>query len=171
MKEALFILRYNILIFWFLLIMISILVDSNNKELTLKYNCWISGSNCGIDSDIDIVRGSWPWHRPMTLCGCHALMHGWHYASLLLSNPYFAITLISFVTHVDRSLDHIQYSNAALSSVTQMFTVRQSFAIVKSPGYKCNQTLISVCDIHLFTAQISNDPLNRKGHYRSAKDQ
>ena len=51
---------------------------------------------------------------------------------LLLGNSYFAITLIFFVTHVDRKKDNIQYSNAALSSVTQMFTVRQSFATVKS---------------------------------------
>ena len=33
-------------------------------------------SSCAIDSDVDIIRGSWPWHQPMTLWGYHVLMHG-----------------------------------------------------------------------------------------------
>ena len=72
----------------------------------IDFYCLISGSNSGIDcdiNDIDIRVG-----RPMTLCRAR------------IGNPYFAITLISLVTHVDRKSDHIQYSNAALSSVTQI---------------------------------------------------
>ena len=120
-KSDLFVLTENIV--WSI---VGSIVGSIVAPVALASNCG-NASNCGIGGGID--QRHWRWARITA-----RFTVAWH--------PLTVTTFFSFVTYVARKSDHIQYSNAALSSVTQMFTVRQYFAIVKSPGYKWYQTNI-----------------------------
>jgi len=81
--------------------------------------------------------------------------HGPHYTSLLLGNPYSAITFISLVTYVVRkNREHRQYSNGHTSPHgTTVYSGRQLLTL--NHPRDVEPTLISVSLTLQLTTQIS----------------